>query len=195
MGLLNRAENGAQTQFSQTMQQVATRGDHCRYLGTRDFFGRNAANIEVIDSRGAVPKSVTSTQASAQARPRLAVQERSAQSVSSYGATASVRAPHQTTPDVKLTTARTLELMGIQVVSVIPNKKVVIQFNGKEVTVLRHSATGVGVDLPPKSARLFRDTLAQNNVSLLDLVNELTINDVSRIAKPKSSWLGGIFRW
>lgn len=186
MGLLNRAENGAQTQLNPTMHQVAKRG-HYPSFGTRDFFGYNAANVEVINAL----KSVTPQ---ASARPELAVQQRSTQRVSSYGATASVKAPSQTTTDVQLTVGNKLELMGIPVVSVVPFKKVVIQFNDQDVT-LRKTDTGVGVNLPPESARLLHDNLAMNKLSYLDLVNELTPKDVSRVARPKSSWLGGIFRW
>ena len=186
MGLLNRAENGAQTQLNRTMQQVAKRS-HYPSFGTRDFFGYNAANVEVINAlKPPTPQ--------ASARPELAVQQRSAQSVSSYGATASVKAPSQTTTDVQLTVGKKLELMGIPVVSVVPFKKVVIQFNDQDVTLKRSTPTSVGVNLPPESARLLHDTLSMNKLSFLDLVNELTPKDVSRVAKPKSSWLGGIFR-
>lgn len=199
MGQLNRAENGAQTQLNQTvqqqtMQQVAIRGLYPSF-GTGDFFGRKAAaNVQIIDEQGGVPKSVN-PQASAQTRPEVAVQQRSAESVTSYGATASVREPHQTTSDGQLSIAKTLELMGIQVVSVVPNKEVVIQFSGKEAKLIKRGEKGVGVNLPRESARLLHDTLAKNNLSLLDLVNKLTIHDVSRAVRPKNSWLGGIFRW
>lgn len=196
MGQLNRAENGAQTQVSQTaqqqtMQQVAKR-DLNPSFGIGDFYGRYAANVQIIDEQGGVPKSVN-PHASAQPQPEVPVQKRSAESVASYGATASVRAPNQTTQDVQLTVANKLKLMGIPVVNVVPNKQVVIQFSGKEVT-LKRTNTGVGVNLPPQSARLLHDTLYQNNMTFLDLVRELTPNDVSRVARPKSSWLGSIFR-
>ena len=203
MGQLNRAENGAQTQLSQTLQQqttqqqkpqqVAIRGLYPS-LGTTNFFGRNtAANVQIIDEQGSVPKSVNPHD-SAQPLPEVPVQKRSAESIASCGATASVRAPNQTTPDVQLTVANKLKLMGIPVVSVVPNKQVVIQFSGKEVT-LKRTNTGVGVNLPPESARLLHDNLNQNNMTFLDLVSELKLNDVSRVARPKSSLLGGIFRW
>ena len=196
MGQLNRAENGAQTQVSQTaqqqtMQQVAKR-DLNPSFGIGDFYGRYAANVQIIDEQGGVPKSVN-PHASAQPQPEVPVQKRSAESVASYGATASVRAPNQTTQDVQLTVANKLKLMGIPVVNVVANKQVVIQFSGKEVT-LKRTNTGVGVNLPPQSARLLHDTLYQNNMTFLDLVRELTPNDVSRVARPKSSWLGSIFR-
>ena len=197
MGQLNRAENGAQTQVSQTaqqqtMQQVAKR-DLNPSFGIGDFYGRYAANVQIIDEQGGVPKSVN-PHASAQPQPEVPVQKRSAESVASYGATASVRAPNQTTQDVQLTVANKLKLMGIPVVNVVPNKQVVIQFSGKEVT-LKRTNTGVGVNLPPQSARFLHDTLYQNNLTFLDLVSELTLNDVSRVARPKSSLLGSIFRW
>ena len=197
MGQLNRAENGAQTQVSQTaqqqtMQQVAKR-DLNPSFGIGDFYGRYAANVQIIDEQGGVPKSVN-PHASAQPQPEVPVQKRSAESVASYGATASVRAPNQTTQDVQLTVANKLKLMGIPVVNVVPNKQVVIQFNDQDVTLKRSSPTSVGVNIPPKPARLLHDTLSMNNLSFLDLVNELTPKDVSRVARPKSSWLGGIFR-
>ena len=203
MGQLNRAENGAQTQLSQTLQQqttqqqktqqVAIRGLYSSF-GTTNFFGHNgAANVQIIDEQGSAPTSVNPDD-SARPRPEVAVQKRSAESVASHGATASVRAPNQTTPDVQLTVANKLKLMGIPVVNVVPNKQVVILFNDKEVKLVKRSATGVGVNLPPESARLLHDTLSLHKLSFLDLVSELTLNDVSRVARPKSSWLGGIFR-
>ena len=192
MGLLNRAENGAQTQLSQKPQPIA----QYQPGSTKAFLGYPAANIEVIvgQETAAQSKPATPPPDSALALPRSAVHERNTQSVSSYGATASVRAPRQTTPEAQLTVANKLQLMGIPVVSVVPNKQVVILFNDKEVKLVKRSAAGVGVNLPPDSARLLHDTLSLNKLSFLDLVSELTPNDVSRVARPKSSWLGGIFR-